>query len=163
MLSLCSSNKKLNSKFGQLSRESRCMSYVWFTSSAGVRTLPEISSTSRSSSRSTKSIYRHNSAISQPICKILGSLERGHWDLSNELKKIKIGANCAAQWRKRAKNAFCAIAPRNLRQFSISWAHLIDLNVLFPTSPRFCKSVEKWLSYGGISPERSSIDRRSID
>eukprot|EP00116_Pleurobrachia_bachei_P013970 sb/3474232/ len=23
-------------------------------------------------------VYRHNSAISQPICKILGSLERGH-------------------------------------------------------------------------------------
>ena len=95
-------------------------------------------------------IFGHNSAISWPICKILGSLERGHCDLSNELKKIKIGTNCAAQWRKRA---FCANAPCNLHQFSFSRADLKDLKVLFPTSPGFCKLVKKWLSYGQKCPK----------
>ena len=29
-----------------------------------------------------------------------------------------------------------------------SWAHLKELNFLFPMSQRFCKLVKKWLSYG---------------
>ena len=124
-----------------------------------VCTLPEISRSIDVRSTIVPAIYRHNSAISQPICKILGSLERGHWDLSNELKKLKIGANCAAQWRKMRFLRVFATAPRNLRQFWFSWAHLIDLNVLFPMSPRSCKLVEKWLSYGGITIVDRSIDR----
>eukprot|EP00116_Pleurobrachia_bachei_P011828 sb/3472090/ len=43
------------------------------------------------------------------------------------------------------------------RQFSFSWAHLKDLNVLFLMSQRFCKLVKKWLSYGQKRAKFSQI------
>ena len=50
------------------------------------------------------------------------------------------------------------IMPQNGTQFTpifIFWAHLKDLNVLFPMNPRFCKLVKKWLCYGQKRPQLS--------
>eukprot|EP00116_Pleurobrachia_bachei_P018990 sb/3479252/ len=40
------------------------------------------------------------------------------------------------------------MTPRILRRFSFPRAHFIGLYVLFRMSPRSCKLVKKWLSYG---------------
>eukprot|EP00116_Pleurobrachia_bachei_P012464 sb/3472726/ len=89
-------------------------------------------------------ILMKNKMVAVNVNQICENFAR-HSDLSNEPKKMKIGAICAAWWRKRA---FCAMTPRNLRQFLFYCAHLKELDVLFPTSPRFCKLAKKWLSYG---------------
>eukprot|EP00116_Pleurobrachia_bachei_P013277 sb/3473539/ len=67
----------------------------------------------------------HNSAISWRNCFFLGLLERGHRARSEELKKLEIGANCAALQCKMCNG----------------------LDALFPTSLKRSNFAKKWQSY----------------
>eukprot|EP00116_Pleurobrachia_bachei_P004411 sb/3464673/ len=76
-------------------------------------------------------------------CKSRNSEPLGGWLRPNHRRATNIGESLV-HWKEDIE-----IFQMSLRKLKLAQiAHLKELNVLFPTSPRFCKLVKKWLSYG---------------
>eukprot|EP00116_Pleurobrachia_bachei_P018079 sb/3478341/ len=84
------------------------------------------------------SLWRYT-AITQPFLNQFAK-SWAHWKEDIEI------------YQKSSRNSKLAQIARNCAAQRHRMTLLIDLNVLFPMSPRFCKLVKKWLSYGGIPP-----------